>query len=327
MAYNTLINQGTFVSAGENVILDLRSSFDWIRVYNFTAASQAAANLGFEYYWQRGMAQGSGLFWSKLGTVTNDPITVSNIAANEGFFEINSTGNPVGAQVAQTGITNATQPTVSTADTGQLATGSIVRLSSDSNLPNIMGFDIEIDNVIANTSFEFRYALANVPGAVGAGNGFYRPIAFDPIYYPRHRYIVNISQATQGVVTTSVSHGYTVGQQVRMQVPAAFEMTQLDNQLVTIVDVPTAGSFTIDVDTSAYTPFVFPAVALVPFTFAQVVPVGADTGESIAQNVNILADATRNQGIIGAQLIAGANSPAGQASDVIYWRAGKSFGI
>lgn len=327
MAYNTLINQGSFVSTGENTLLNLRSSFDWIDVYNFTAATQASANLGFKYYWQRGMAQGGGLFWSKLGTVTNDPTTIGEIAANSGFFEINSSGNPVGAQVAQTGITNATQPVVSTADTGQLTTGSIVRLSSDSNLPNIMGFDVEIDTVVANTSFAFRYALANVPGAVGAGDGFYRPIEFDPIFYPRRRFVVNITQATQGVITTSVSHGYTVGQKLRMRVPAAFGMTQLDNQEVTVVAVPSAGSFTINIDTTAFSAFVFPGPGLVPFTFAEVVPFGADTGQAISSGVDILADATRNQALLGVRLIAGANSPAGQMDDVIYWRAGKSFGL
>jgi hypothetical protein len=64
---------------------------------------------------------------------------------------------------------------------------------------------------------------------------------------------------------------------------------------------------------------------MVPFTPAEVVPVGEDTGTALASNLNILADATVNTGYIGLQLATGANLPAGIANQTVYWVAGKSF--
>jgi hypothetical protein len=97
----------------------------------------------------------------------------------------------------------------------------------------------------------------------------------------------------------------------------------------------TANNIVLNVDTSAYPAWntfgsglnqAYPPSSAVPFTQAQVVPFGEDTGYTLTQNGNILSDATVNQSIIGVRLAAGALSPAGQLNDVVYWIAGKSFG-
>jgi len=328
MAYDTVIQQGRFTSTGIPVTLSIRSDLDWIRVFNETAAEQAAADLGFDFYFQRGMTNGRGWLWTKLGTVANDPVTAGRIAANAGFFLIDSTANPVGAAVAETAITNAVQPVVTTANTGLLATGSIVRLERDTNLPNIMGFDFEVDTVNANANFRMRWAMVAVPGAAGAGNGFYRHISFDPIYYPRRRFIVNITQATSAVVRFSVTHGYTVGQTLRFTVPQHFGMIEMDglDGIITAVDT-TLNTVTVDIDSSAFTVFDFGDIADVPFNWAQATPFGEDTAQALTSAVDILGDATRNTGIIGVTLAAGNSSPAGNNNDVIYWTAGKSFSV
>jgi hypothetical protein len=324
----TILQQGRFTSSGSVQTLQIRSDVDWIRVYNETALIQAAADLGYEFYWQRGMTNGRGVLWTKLGTVANDPVTVGQIAANAGFFLIDSSVQNPGAAVAETAITNAVQPVVTTANTGSLATGSIVRLNSDTNLPNIMGFDYEVDTVVANTSFRMRWALANAPGAAGAGDGFYRQIPFDPIYYPRRRFIVNITQAASAVIRLSVAHGYTVGQEIRFVVPAEFGMIEMNGLSGTITAISTAlNTITVDIDSTAFTAFVFPAVADVPFTWAQAVPLGEDTAQALTSAVDILGDATLNTAFLGMNLAAGTLSPAGQTNDVIYWVAGKSFSV
>ena len=328
MAMDTVIQQGRFTSAGIPVLLNIRSDVDWIYVYNETILNDAAlaADRGAWFQWNRGMLQGRGIEYRKLGTQANDPITTVQIAANAGFFLVDTTANPNGAAVAETGITNAAQPVVNTANTGMLDTGSIVRLSFDTNVPNIMGFDFEVDTVVLNTSFRMRYAMVNAPGAAGAGNGFYRQIFFDPIYYPRNRFIVNITQAAQAVITTSVSHQYTVGQEIRIKVPAAFGMIQMDGLIGTVTAV-TAGTFTVNIDSTGFTAFLFPAVAAVPFTFAQAIPIGEDTGAALIAGADILADSTFNTGGIGVVLAAGVDSPAGVNTNVIYWIAGKSFSV
>jgi hypothetical protein len=123
----------------------------------------------------------------------------------------------------------------------------------------------------------------------------------------------------------SVTHGFTVGQAVRIKVPAAYGMTEIDNLIGNITAISTANNtITVDIDSSTFTAFAFPATADVPFTPALVVPVGMDATGSTA---NSLDDATDNVSFLGIELGAGIDGPAGSSSDVIYWRAGKSFSV
>lgn len=322
-----IITQGRFTSTGALTTLNIRSDLDWIYVYNETALAQAAADLGAVFYYQRGMTAGRGVIWSKLGTVANDPVTIGQIAANSGFTLVDSSLQTPNANIAVTGGTNATQPVYSTANTSTLATGSIVRLNNLTGQENLAGFDFEVDTVVANTSFRMRYVLDSAPGAVAtAGN--YRIIPFNPIFYPRNRYIINITNAASAVVTMSVTHGLTIGQEVRFVVPDIWGMSEMDGLQGTVTAINTTNNtITVDIDSTSFTAFDIPAAADVPFTWAQVVPLGMDTATALSNNVDILEDATVNQAIIGVQLVAGNNSPAGNTSDVIYWRAGKSFSV
>lgn len=320
MAYNTVLQQGSFTSTGAAVTLQIRSGVDWIQTYNYTQIAANAVTTGYRFYWQLGMPQGGGIEEISNGGGTATNLTV--LAAG-GFTLVDSSANPLGAQVAITGSSNVVRPIVTTGNTGNLVAGSVVRLTGITAQPNLSGYDFSIDTVVANTSFRIANALANAPGAAGT-NGFYAQVLYDPIYYPTRRYIVNITQAAQAVVTTSVNHLYVVGQSVRLYVPAAFGMTQANGLLVNITAV-TAGTFTINLDTTAFTAFAFPLAAAVPFTPAMVVPVGEETDQF--SNPNLLDDATINTAYIGVMLGAGVNGPAGQNNDVIYWLAGKSFNV
>lgn len=324
MAYDTVILQGRFTGDGSSQVLSLRSDVDFMWVYNETQLG-AQNNVGVQYYWQRGMAAGTGIRFFKSGGVNT--LNALTLAAGEGFTLFDSSGNATGNSIAVTATTNATQPVISTANTAGLATGSIVRLIDITNRHNLDGFDFEIDTIVANTSFRMRWPLVNNPGGVG-GAGFYRQVIFDPIYYPRRRFIANISQAAQAVVTTTVTNGFTVGQEVRFNIPAEFGMIQLNGLSGTIVAINAgANTFTVDIDSSAFTTFAFPGNAAVPFTFAQVVPLGEDTGIALALATDILADATINQAALGIILAGGPDSPGGDAGDVMYWVAGKSFSV
>ena len=162
-------------------------------------------------------------------------------------------------------------------------------------------------------------ALAKAPGAIAGAAGTFRRIPYNPLYYPRARVIANITQAAAGVVTTLVDHGYTTGQSIRFTVPADCGMIELDGIQATVT-VVNASSFSINVDTTAFTAFTFPLIAAYPANFAIAKPVGEDS--VVAPNV--LADATLNTGYIGVQLGAGVYSPAGAFGNLIYWVAGKS---
>lgn len=315
---DTILQQGFFTSTGTTQTLQIRSGVDWISTRNYTRIAAQTGSAGYEFYWQLGMPQGGGIeYQSNAGSTAVN----TAVLASGGFTIVDSSLNPLGAPVATTASTNAAQPVFSTASTAGLSAGSIVRIVNVAGQPNLSGYDFSIDTVVANTSFRIANALANAPGAAGT-TGIYYLVNFNPLFYPARRNIVNITAANPAVITTAVNHGYVVGQAVRLYVPTVFGMTQANGLLVNISAV-TASTFTVNMDFSAFTAFVFPGAAAVPFTPAYVVPVGEETDQY--SNPNLLDDATLNTGYIGVTLGAGVNGPAGQNADVVYWVAGKSF--
>lgn len=313
-----IIQSGKFTSTGENTHLAIRSDLDWMYVYNYTTAG-AVGGLGCQFYWQRGMDAGTGLVYDKTAATNALELTAM---ISGGFTLYDNSVYTVGNAVATASSTNAVRPVIATASTAGLVTGSVVRLSGIAAVPTICGIDFEIDTVVANTSFRVRWPLDNAPGAVG-GAGFYRIVPNEPQFAPRRRFVVDIaSVGATTVVTTSVTHGYSVGEEVRMYVPSpANGMVEIDNLLGTVLAVDTVNNtFTLDIDSSAFTAFAWPVAADSPYTPAQCMAIG-----SVASgNVTILDDATRNEAEIGIILGGGVGNPAGDTADVIYWVAGKS---
>jgi len=321
----SILTQGTFTqpATAVNQTIVIPSNVDWLRVLNYTQANQgtsAAAN-GFDFWWQRGMPNGTGIV--RIAGVAG-AVTV-NVTANNAFTLYDPSGNPYGTPVATVSGTNATRPVIATGSTAGLVAGtSIVRLSGIAAQSNICGPEFVIDTVVANTSFRIQNTLATAPGAVG-GAGFYRIINYNPLFYPRRRFIANISQAASANVLTTIPHGYVNGQLVRFIIPSVSAMTQLDGLTgtVTVVD---ANNFTVNIDTTSFSAFTFPTAAQMPASYPLVVPVGEDTAGALAMSPvpDILSDATVNTGFLGMTLTAGALLPGGVANDVVYWRAGKS---
>lgn len=329
---NTIILQGRFTqsSPAVNQTIVLRSDLDWMRVYNITvaAASQTTA-IGVEYYWQRGFPQGA--MWEYLKSNAAAAANLSQYITSGGFTLVDSSFTAPGAlNNGSTGIsalTNATPPVATVGSTAGMAAGSIVRVFNVAGAHSLDGIDFTVGyNTFSATTFDLSYMVAAGVGTSGS----FRVIPYDPIYYPRRRTIATISKAVQAVVTTTVTHGYTVGQEVRFVIPAAMGMIELNGLQATIVAVNTSttvNSFTINIDTTSFTTFAFPASGSGAFTPGEVVPMGEDTAQALSSMVSELSDATINTAYIGITLTAGANSPAGQAGDVIYWVAGKSFSV
>lgn len=324
---NTIIQQGRFTSTGVDQIIQLRADVDWMEVYNQTLIAAGANQVGIYYKWVRGLAAAGGWRWS---TGAASAVVFANLTTG-GFTLADSSVNTPGTAVTVTASDGSAAVVFDTANTQGMVsnTGRLVRVQNLSNRFNLSGFDFEVGTVVNNVSFAMRWALANVNAVAGAAtNGQYRIIPYDPIFYPRNRYVVNITQAASAVVRTSVSHGYTVGQVVLFTVPAAFGMTQIDGLQGTITAVDTAlNTFTVDIDSTAFSLFIWPAQAAVPFTFAQVAPVGIETSVALANNVNILGDAVLNTAYIGMRLAGGAGAPGGAAEQQVYWIAGKSFSV
>lgn len=317
MADNTINLQGKFVADGTAKVLRLRSGTDWMKVWNHTTIAAGGAGTGVIFEWQRGMAADSAREYQKLAA---DESMVPIIITTGGFTLADSTSPPLGAiNATVTAISAAAIPIVSAGSTATLVAGDTVRFVDVTGAQQFGGVDFEIDTLVANTSFRLVYAPQIVAGTTGS---FY-PVNIPPAFYPKRRYISKITAASPAVVTTTVGHGYTVGQKVRLQVPAVFGMTQMDELTATVTAIA-ASTITTDIDASAFTAFAWPLTAAVPFTPAQVVPVGMAAEEDY---VNLLDDGTIDGGGIGMSLAAGTDSPAGANADVIYWRSGTSFSV
>ncbi len=355
----TILSQGTFIVPATVVpqYLKIPSNADFMWVYNYTNAAKVggATGLGWKYYWQRGMAAGTGLvtYYGNGTAVMSGDTLVSG-----GFTLYDPSGQSlgalplVGAAVATTASTNATRPVVThTADT-TVVVGDVVRMSNTAQT-DVNGIDMVVGTVTNSTTFTLLTAsnpLATAPGAIG-GAGFYRKINVDALFYPRRRFVVNVTRAVTPTVSTSVAHGLTPGQEIRFSIPAVSSMTQLDGLSATILTVVDDYNITINLDTSAFTAFTWPTIAQQPSSFPILVPFGEDTAASLAiplaqtptvggiqingTQSGILADSTVNTGFLGMVLgtggvgtVAGAlaiSGPAGTtAADVVYWVAGKS---
>ena len=324
----TTITQGNFTSNGASRIIQVPSGSDYFRVINYTALNAHTANKSVEFEWLNGMAVNNGIttYYNAGATA----LTISSLVsfpggALPGFTVIDTTKQIPTAAVVTTASSAAAAPVVATATTTALNVDqTVIRLTDIAAVPSICGIDYSVTAITPGTNFTLPTHATALPAGAG---GTYRIVSYsaDPMFYPTTRTVIKVTQAVNALVTTSVVHPYTVGSLVRMKVPAVCGMTQLNDVECTVLTVPSAYTFTINVDTSAYTAFQWPLIAVFPNQVAEVVPVGQAGTLPYALS---FTDATVNQGYIGMLLGydvtgAGLNSPAGQSGDAMYWQAGK----
>lgn len=316
-------SQGSFTADGNAHLINLPADVDFMEVENLTRIITPQAGTGVKFRWMRGFAAASAIQENTDGAGV---LTISRITTS-GFTPVNTSDPQVpGPQLSGTAISNATPPIVTSANTGTLQNGDIVELYNITGGLQFQGYQFTVDTVVVNTTFRLPYA----PTIVAATNLNYRVIKFQPMYYPRRLFISSISLATQAVVVFTVTHNLTVGQRIVFgQVPSMYGMTQISGLRGLIVAInTTTNSVTVDIDTSAFTAFAFPvtAVAAAAHNLPSATPFGdgPNPASNPLGNQDVLDGATRNLAIHGMYLGAGANGPAGQASDVIYWRAWKA---
>lgn len=346
----TIIGQGTFTVPAAGVVaqnIAIPSGVDWMYVYNYTQAGiNGAANTGVNFYWQRGMAAGTGMVWYK--TVAGVAVLSQDTYVSDGFTLLDTSLQTPGASNALTAITAANPPVVTTAATLP-AVGSVVRIINPDNQPQIGGLDFTVTAAGGGT---FTIGNINLSNSTATTAGFWRQIPFDPIFYPRRRFVTFVRAAAQAVIYLSVTHQFAVGQKVRLSFPGGTAIwgtyAALDGVQATIVAVNvaragtepnnggTANNIQVNVDTSAFGAWNvfgaggnqgYPAAALVPFTPAQVVPEGEDSAESLTSALaqvpleyngsavlgagnGLLSDATVNLAYIGMTLGVGGNGTA-----------------
>lgn len=318
---------GTFTSDGTALNLTLPSGYTEFEMTNITDIGSTAANTDVMKVWgTSSMAAGSAIYALKTSgaaTIAIPSMTTTNgltIVADSAL--INN-----GASVATTATTAATPAVVSTGTTtGLVASSSVVRIFNNTNMQQISSMDFTVGTISAGVSFQLKYLAAAGFAAAGT-TGAYRIINAASRYYPRNRYITGITAASSAVITMSVTHGFTVGQLVRVVVPSVFGMTEINGLTGTVTAISTTNNtITVNIDSSGFTAFAFPtsATAAAGITFAQVVPVGEAATNSVSQPFgNLLDDATDNVSFTGVTI-----GTTVQTSGILYqWVAKKGLSV
>lgn len=343
----TIIDGGSFTqgATAAAVKIPLPSSADYFRTWNITqlGATAPTACVAGEWFGAKFGAGASaindGIRWKKAGSAA---ILIDNFAdstAGDGFTYV-TTSPVVEAQAANaiTAITAANPAVVS--QTNTYSNGDFVRIYNTTGDLTIGGMVFQISSVSgANYTL---LGLANVAGnglaAATAGNT--RRVSKNAAVDPEFLFITNISRASQAVVSTSVdpSPYYVVGNKIHFSIPSSFGMREMDQLTGTIVAVNAVGAsgsigaynLTVDIDSSAFTAFAFPASALSPTTrlFATLSPAGSQTSFNPVTLVQTGYEFQKTpfhtgQFVPYMYIASGANSPGGAASDVINWAAYK----
>jgi len=333
----TIVTQGTFTQPNPavNQIIPLPSGADYFVTTNLTQMN-LAPNPGVcvrgEWYGGGLTANNDGLRWTK--TLSTNAINISKFStstASNGFTYVTSFPAPQAALTGTT-ITNANPAVASVTNT--YSNGDQVVIYNAVGMQQISGMTFTISSVSGSA---FTLLGLDASGfSAGATSFLVRRVnQFTPVE-PSFLYVTKVTQAAQAQVTVSQANSVYLGQKLEFTIPGSFGMVQLNNfnqpqslpaVVTSIVD---AYNFTINVNTTNFTAFAFPASSGSPTTllFATVAPAGQSTQFNPITGVQTGYNFTQipfhsGQFIPYMYVPAGAQSPGGAAGDIIVWQAYK----
>ncbi len=326
----TIITGDNFTSTGAAVNIPLPSSADYMEVFNVTQMAASNPNTVIKSQWF-GPKFGLGASPADGGFKTvKTTFDLTSAYASGGFTYI--TSSPVvEAQSANaiTAITAASPAVVS--QTNTYSNGDILQFYGTTGMLQIAGMNFQISSTSGSGYTLIGLRAAGFAAAATAG--FTRRISKYAAVDPQFLYVTEITQATQAVVRTSVdpSQYYVVGMKVHFSVPYSFGMYQINGLTGKIIAVSSANyTITVDIDSSAFTAFAFPASTSSPTAalFATIAPAGASTQFNPVTNVQTGYDFQfqpfrTGQFVPYMHLAGGAQAPAGAAADQINWLAYK----
>jgi hypothetical protein len=109
-----------------------------------------------------------------------------------------------------------------------------------------------------------------------------------PVYGPAMRIIAAVTNSPFAQVTTTFEHGYPNGTIVRFDIPPALGMTQL-NQLTSPIVITSPTTFSTNIDTSLFAPFVIPVLASSKINICGLsVPIGSSNNTLAPAEKNLL---------------------------------------
>jgi len=284
----SMIAGGTFeltVTGGvaETVTVECQSQNppDFIIARSITGWGEVNDAQAIEWFWERSMAQDTAKGVLQSSDATNPAMTSKALSSNA-IRTYDTANPPTFAGLATTNIAGNTGTFVVTmANTGTIQVGDYVRLYSTTGELQIAGYTFQVTAVTANTSITLGYMASGgqtFAAAATAGT----VVKFIPSrFYPRWRYIANISQAAQAVVSFTEKNDFTPGEIVSFRVSSAFGMDEINNlpaRVLSVTNSGTVSSITIDLDTSGFTAFTFPTSAVAAAGVSPAVCVPSSSG-------------------------------------------------
>lgn len=326
----TILTGDSFTSTGAGKKIDMPSSTDYLEVFNMTKLAASNPNAVTISRWF-GSKFGAGASAVDTGVKTVKTTADLTSTYSSGGFTYVTSSPVVEAQSANaiTSITAASPGVVT--QTNTYSDGDILQFYSTTGMLQIAGMNFQISS--SSGSGYTLIGLRGVGFAAPATAGYTRRISKYAAVDPQFLYVTEITQASSAVVRTSVDPTayYVVGMKVRFSVPYSFGMTQINGLTGKITAMSSANyTMTVDIDSSAFSAFAFPASSSSPTAqlFATVAPAGASTQYNPNTGVQTGYDFQyqpfrTGQFVPYMYLAGGANSPAGAASDIINWIAYK----
>lgn len=336
----TIVSQGTFTqpATAVNQNIPLPSGADYFKTINLTQMALATPTVCVAGEWFGGglTASNAGLRWRKAGSSAILIDSFATSTASNGFTYVTAFPSPQAALTGTT-ITNANPAVASVTNT--YSNGDQVVIYNSVGMQQISGMTFTISSV-SGSGFSLTGLNASAFTA-GATSFIVRRVAQSPVglttpVAPSFLYVTAVTLAVGAQVTTSQQHGLVVGQKIEFTVPGSFGMVQLNNfnqgrsLPIIVASVVDTYNFTINIDTTNYTAFAFPANSGSPTTqlFATVAPAGQATTFNPITNTttgyNFTTVPFRTNIFVPYMIVsAGANSPGGAANDVIVWQAMK----
>lgn len=78
-------------------------------------------------------------------------------------------------------------------------------------------------------------------------------------YYPHYGIITDISNELNAVLTFTVDHDFTIGEIISIRCSPPYGMVEINNRQSKIISI-TNDTVTTEIDSTNFTPFVYPAV-------------------------------------------------------------------
>lgn len=294
---------GTFTSDGNARIVSLPCGYDYFELIDVSGWASAAANTNpiISQGWSSLPAGSALVNYKTNGAATLDGTTLPTMLAAGGFtFLVDSGDQTPTAPIAVTAITNASPGVVSSASPAIV--GDVMRLTNTTGMLQISGWDFSITAVNPGVTQTSQNLIAG--GFLApATAGFIRIVPFNPRFYPRNRRITAITAGNPTVIALNVTHQFTVGQVVRVKVPAAYGMTQIDGLTGTITAIGTAiggctNTISLNINSTGFTAFAFPtsATAAAGVDVPEIIPIGE---AATVPYQSLTDDATQNTSING----------------------------